>query len=588
MSREQAAWAARVERETKGPLERLSTKLEDGRTLRPLYTEADAPPSGPLPGQAPFVRGGRAAGSSGAEVWCRVAGPDLERAHRGLMEDLAGGAGGLVLPAFGPEALPLETSADFARLLSGVRLEAITLALEPSPKSKTWASALLAQGPDHAQARIHFGFDPLATVSTFGGDDDAVSALFDDAAWAVTTLGPSLPRSRALGASSVPYHEAGASPDFELAAWLGAVVATLRALDARGVPPEKAAAQLSATLPVDADFMLGIVKLRAARALLWRVLAASGVPDPLCAPPLLAISSRRMLTAFEPFTNALRAGAATFAALAGGADAVEVAPYDERTLGASVAARRLARNTGHILLEESHVARVLDPAGGAYFFEAETRALAESAWATFRGLEAEGGLPHLLQRGQVAMVAEANHFKEERRVSLRERALTGITEFAEPSLGGPTALQAAAHPPAPALMRRTLADPFERLRAASERYRSEHGRHPEVQLVTLGPRSEHDARTTWITNLLATAGLVVTAEERPVVIVSGADLRYETEAAPLAEQLRSDGRVKHLSLAGQTKHEPALRLAGYDSFIFRGEDVVRFLAELQIALGVSR
>lgn len=587
----QEAWAARVEREVKTTPEKLRTRLEDGRVMRALYTEVDVPSPSGAPGLPPFVRGGHAPGVRSSQVWCRVTGRDLAVANRALLEDLAGGASGLEVLRFGPEAPPLDSEADLEKLLAGVRLDAITLAFEPSPSVRSVADSLARWVKDPTSAQLHFGFDPLAAVASFGGAPELLASLYDDAAWAMRELVPSFPRSRVLTASTVPYHEAGASPDFELACLLGSLVATLRALEARGVLPEIAARQLSLTLPLDADFLLGIVKLRAARAVVYRLLSAAGVPDELAAPPVYACSSRRMLTAFEPFTNTLRTGAAAFAALAGGADFVEVAPHDERSTPSAAAgreaARRLARNTAHVLMEEAHAAKVEDPAGGAYFFEAETLALAQSAWANFRAMESEGGFEALLYRGQIAMVTEANYFEQERRIQLRERALTGITEFAELGTAGPSALAEVPPPPAPGLRRRHTALPFERLRAASEVFRARTGHLPEVQLLTLGPRSEHDARRAWVTNLLAAGGLVATSEERPVAVVCGADLRYETEAAPLAQSLKSSGRVRHLSLAGKPKHEPMLRLAGVDEFIFLGEDVVRFLAALQGALGVS-
>ena len=55
-------------------------------------------------------------------------------------------------------------------------------------------------------------------------------------------------------------------------------------------------------------------------------------------------------------------------------------------------ARRIARNTQLILLDESNLARVADPAAGAGGFEALTDALCEKAWALFQEIEREGGI----------------------------------------------------------------------------------------------------------------------------------------------------------------------------------------------------
>lgn len=577
------AWESRVERESKAPVARLETKLEEGRVMRPLYSSADADA---LPGPRAY----RATRSAQPEVWTRVSGPDLAEANRRLLIDLAGGAGGLILELEGPSALPVASSRDLERLLKDVQLDAIHLAFGPTPRARQLAEWLFECAQQRQGAakglQTHLGFDPVGISATFGGTREDLDALYDDAAQLANTPGAAV---RTLGVGTVAYHEAGASADFELACLLGSLVATLRALEARGVSPEAAAKKLTLTLTADADFMLGLVKLRAARILAARVCEAAGVAAEYQSPPLLVVSSRRMLTRFEPFVNALRGTAASFAALVGGADFVEVAPYDERlSAHGSDAGRRLARNTTHVLLEEAQLARVQDAAAGAYFFEAQTRALAQSAWQSFRAMERDGGFIEALWKGQVALVASANGFEQSREITHRRRALTGITEFAEPSAPmNVTAPEAPPKHPPPALEPIRWAEPFERLRKAAEAHRAKTGALPEVQLLGLGELAEHSARSTWVTNLLAAGGIVVTSEARPVVVISGADERYEAEAAPLAQKLRVSGKIVHLSMAGKPKHETAYRLAGYDSFIYRGEDVVAFLAELHLALGVK-
>ena len=60
---------------------------------------------------------------------------------------------------------------------------------------------------------------------------------------------------------------------------------------------------------------------------------------------------------------------AAFAAGVGGADAVTVAPFDAALGLPTPFSRRIARNTQALLVEESHVARVIDPAGGSWYVE---------------------------------------------------------------------------------------------------------------------------------------------------------------------------------------------------------------------------
>ena len=82
-----------------------------------------------------------------------------------------------------------------------------------------------------------------------------------------------------------------------------------------------------------------------------------------------AVTSRPMMSKYDPWVNMLRTTVAGFAAGVGGAEAVTVLSFDS-TLGVPDAfGRRIARNTSSLLISESHLARVADPAGGSYAVE---------------------------------------------------------------------------------------------------------------------------------------------------------------------------------------------------------------------------
>ena len=103
-----------------------------------------------------------------------------------------------------------------------------------------------------------------------------------------------------------------------------------------------------------------------------------------------------MLSARDPYVNVMRGAIAAFSAGLGGADSVSVLPFTLALGLPDALARRLARNSQLILLQESHLGFVADPAAGAGVFEALTQGLCEKAWTLFQGLESEGGLPRAL------------------------------------------------------------------------------------------------------------------------------------------------------------------------------------------------
>ena len=159
------------------------------------------------------------------------------------------------------------------------------------------------------------------------------------------------------------YHEAGASEAQELAAALATGVAYLRALESAGIRSPRRARALSFLIVADADEFLTVAKLRALRRLWARVEEACGLaPEPI---RLHAETAWRMATRRDPWVNLLRATIAAFSAGIGGADGVTVLPFTAALGLPDAFARRLARNTQLILLEESNLARVADPAAGA-------------------------------------------------------------------------------------------------------------------------------------------------------------------------------------------------------------------------------
>ena len=222
-------------------------------------------------------------------------------------------------------------------------------------------------------------------------------------------------------------------------------------------------------------------------------------------------------------------------------------------------ARRIARNTQLLLLEESHLGRVLDPAGGSWFVEDLTEQLAEQAWKHFQDIEARGGF--VAARDFVAaQIAEVRDRRTDD-IAHRRKALTGVNEY--PNLGEPPLPQ---HDSSNAVAR--YAAGFEALRDRSDAYLAETGTRPKVLLLPLGPLAEHNIRTTFATNLLASGGIeavnpgtvdaagiadaVSGADGVGVAVICGTDARYGTEAAGVVEAARKAG-VSRVLLAGPEK-----------------------------------
>jgi methylmalonyl-CoA mutase len=257
---------------------------------------------------------------------------------------------------------------------------------------------------------------------------------------------------------------------------------------------------------------------------------------------LHAVTSRPMMSKYDPWVNMLRTTVAAFAAGVGGADSVTVLPFDSPLGRPDAFGRRIARNTSHLLIDESHVAHVADPAGGSYAVEKLTDDLAGAAWQILGRLDEGADLE--------VEIAETVA-QREAAIARRERPITGLTEF--PHLGE-------------ALPERAPTDEWEGVRrygASFEALRDDPaGSH--VFLATLGTVAQHTARATFATNLFAAGGvavdvagptkdadeLVAAYDGQAVVCLAGSDATYQEWAAAAASALRAAGAT-HVIVAGK-------------------------------------
>jgi methylmalonyl-CoA mutase len=222
-------------------------------------------------------------------------------------------------------------------------------------------------------------------------------------------------------------HSAGGSEAQELAFVLANAVGYLRALEAAGVGLDDARRMIFFRLVADSDQFLTMAKFRALRKLWARVEEASGLaPEPVF---VSAETAWRTMTKLDPHVNMLRATMAVVAAGLGGADAIGALPFTNAIGLPDKFARRIARNTQLILLEESNLAKVADPAAGSGGIEDLTAKLCEAAWSLFQEIERAGGTAKALEQGVIQKEIAATRAAREMALKSGTDALTGTTIF---------------------------------------------------------------------------------------------------------------------------------------------------------------
>jgi methylmalonyl-CoA mutase len=532
----------------------LATGTYDGVRVEALY---DA---------GPPARNYTRAAAGSWDVRQRYAGGEPGAVREALLADLENGATSVWL-VLGPGGLPVDA---LPGLLDGVHLGLAGVALDAGPGYADAAGRyldLVSGSGAGGQATGTLGADPLGWQARTG-EALGSTGLAGLAARAAAVA----PNVRAVTVDATPYHEAGGSDAEELGCALAAGVAYLRALTDGGLDTAHALGQLEFRYAATADQFATISKLRAARRLWARVADACGAAA-AGGQRQHAVTSAAMMTARDPWVNLLRTTLACFAAGVGGADAVTVLPFDHRLGLPDGLARRLARNTQTLLVEEASLARVADPAAGSWYVERRTDDLSRAAWAWFQQIERAGGLAAALASGLVADRLAATWQRRADDIAHRRQPLTGTSEFPNPTETLPARAPAPAEPVG-GLPRHHYGEAYERLRdradAAPER--------PRVFLATLGSAAANGPRVTFAANLFAAAG-IATSQGEPadfaasgaaVACVCGPDKAYAEGAAPAAAQLLAAG-ARRVWLAGRGEYD------GIGGNLFTGCDALAVL-----------
>ncbi|MDS4025460.1 MAG: methylmalonyl-CoA mutase family protein [Candidatus Contendobacter sp.] len=590
-------WRRAVDKAIKGASfeKRLVTKTYEEIDLQPMYRQEDIanlPHIDTLPGFAPYLRGATPLGyvANGWDIAQELPYATPAAFNEALRADLTRGQNAINLvldrPTLagidadqaeaddvGKGGLSVSSVADLAQALEGVDLESTPIFIQASTSALTVTALLAAlvqqQGKSLAKVRGAIGMDPLGQLARDGRlprDLDGVYAVMAQlATWAKANA----PQVQTITVQGSPYHNGGASATQELAFALATAVDYLRALQARGLSVDDTAPRIRFALSIGSNFFMEIARLRAARLLWAKIVQAFGGGEEAQKMSLHARTSAWNQTVYDPHVNLLRATTEAFSSAVGGCDSLHISPFDELLRVPDEFSRRVARNTHTVLREESHITRTVDPAGGSWYVENLTDAVARKVWEIFQEVEKLGGMAKALEAGwpqtQIAdtatkraaniakrkdifvgtnmypnlkeiriepAVVDAWAVQSERATALKQHrasANAGQKQTALDALaqGGnvvEAAIQAAlagatlgeiaqaarasakAGPTATAVHAHRGAQAFEALRQAAETYVARIGQRPQVFLATMGPLTQHKGRADFATAFLGVGG----------------------------------------------------------------------------------
>lgn len=246
------------------------------------------------------------------------------------------------------------------------------------------------------------GTDPLAEIVLKGYTPKEADDYYDYWCDGVLFANENLPKVKTIFINGTLYEQAGGSAIEQLAFILLTGVEHLERLKQKGLSEEEIFTKIVVGISITSDFFTEIAKIRALRYLWGKLVEAYKLPPEKFPVSIYAETTITNKTTIETYNNLLRTGGEALAATIGQVDWLRVHPFDiTDEEEASSLAIRIARNTHHILREESHMNLVTDPAGGSYFLEALTKELIEKTWALFLQGDEAGGMFNWLIKGTV-------------------------------------------------------------------------------------------------------------------------------------------------------------------------------------------
>jgi len=578
-------WRAKVEVDLKGaPFDKkLVWRTNEGFNVQPMYRAediADLKTTESLPGEFPFVRGTRTDND-----WLTrqtIVAESAEEANKKILDVLAKGVNSIYYHV--PKTMV--SLATVSTLLEGVDLEKTEVNLSTCQcHTKDLCDALVAYVKEKkAEATFHgsIDFNPLKRALRHGGEilPQAVEAAKEMIAAAADIKG-----LRVIGVDSVMLSNAGSYITQELGYALAWGADWMTKLTDAGVDPVAAATAIKFNMGISSNYFMELAKFRAAR-MLWAQIVKQYNPACECACKMMvhAETSRFNQTIFDAHVNLLRSQTESMSAALAGVDSITTVPFDTPYKTPDDFSERIARNQQLLLKEESHLDKVVDPAGGSYYVETLTVSIASEAWKLFLEVEENGGYFACVADGKVQEAVNASAEKRHTDVARRKEILLGTNQY--PNINEKAASKiengdgchcgCADEAAGKGLNTKRAASDFEDLRLETEAA----ARRPKVFMLTIGNLAMRLARAQFSTNFFGCAGYEIidnlgfqTVEEgvdaalekgADVVVLCSSDDEYATLAPEAYKYL--NGRAQFV-VAGAPACTDDLKAEGITDFI---------------------
>lgn len=590
-------WRAKVDADLKGvPFEKkLVWRTNEGFNVNPMYRAediADLKTTDSVPGQYPFVRGTR-----DNNEWLtrqEIIADTPEKANEIALDVLTKGVNSL---GFNVKEADKET---IATLLNGIDIDKVEVNFNCCPcEAAALTAALVGYLTDKGLCDTFKGsieYNPLRRSLRHGAPiaDDMV-----EQAKAILSIAAPVKGLKVLAVDSKVFNNAGAYIYQELGYALAWGAECLTALTDAGMDAAEVARRIKFNMGVSSNYFMELAKFRAARMLWAQIVKQYGVSDDDCKLHLHAETSKFNQTIYDAHVNLLRSQTEAMSAALAGVDSITVVPFDTPYKTPDAFSERIARNQQFLLKEESHLDKVVDPAGGSYYVETLTVSLAKQAWTLFIEVQDKGGFFKAVNDGEIQKAVNESSAKRHSDTARRKEILLGTNQYpnfnemaagkiettgCHCGCGHSDNNQDSTH----ALSSKRQASDFEALRLATEAASNR----PKVFMLTIGNLAMRLARAQFSSNFFGCAGYEIidnigfetvedgikAAKEKnaDVIVLCSSDDEYATYAPEAFTMI--DGKAEFV-VAGAPSCMEELQNLGIKNFIHVRSNVLETLQE---------
>jgi len=598
-------WLAKIKEDLKGAdyEKKLVWQSLENIRIQPFYTREDLEKNIPLPGEFPFIRGNK----NGPAKWRirqDILVDDISAANLKAHSIKNGGVSsiGFIIPQN-----KVSTARQTDELLNGLTDGSVEINLEchyrPAEIFSLFCSSVKNAGIPKEKISGCFEYDPLGYLTEYGRPISEVTDDFRILGNLITISEEHLPFYRVISVHGDLFTDAGAGITQELALTLAMAVEYISRLTDMGFKSDMISRHIHITLGIGTSYFMEIAKIRAARYLWSMIISNYGVTEESAKLTIQSVTSTWNQTLYDTYTNILRATTESMSAITGGTDILLVRPFNQSCGPATEFAERISRNIQNILGEEAYMGHVADPAGGSYYIEKLTEAIAEESWKIFLKIEKEGGYLEALKKGIIRKNIEETAEQRRNAVANRREVLIGTNQYPNnkelilkdlkididiPKNAGPDEIIS--------LRRIRASHDFEALRLATEKY----FKRPVVFMLTIGDLTMRRARANFSCNFFACAGYQVIDNNGFATIHEGIDIALKAKAdiivlcssddeyaiyGPEAVNILKGEKI--LVVAGAPKNMDELRSAGIENFIHIRSNVLDTLKDFHHKLGIT-